>query len=129
MCKPTAPHVYDRTITYQRFIKPGIVEDSRYRVMEVIQINLAGGLEFVEVIEETERKSGARVVPGGREPSGTEQLDAWWNHRTIRFTFTVRNLDRMDAGNVEHSERSWGGGDSAGAAVDVAEVEDRTKVS
>jgi len=120
-----AAHVGSGINTYQWFPKPSIIKDGRYRGVEVVQIDLAVGLQFVEKIEETECRSGARTVPGGRKPPSTEQLDTGWSHKTIRSTaLAVRNVDGVDASDVEHSERYWGGGDGASAAAGMAEVED-----
>ena len=97
--------------------------------MEVIQIDLAVGLEFVDKVEEAEGERSARAVPSGGEPTCAEQLDTGRGWKTVRSTaFTVRKVDGMDASDVEHSEGNWGGGDIASTAVSVTEVEDSTEV-
>lgn len=73
------------------------------------------------------REGGGWSLPGGREPPSTEQLNARSNGRTVRPAFTIGNIDRMNAGDVENSEGDGSGGYNAGASVVVAELEDGTK--
>ena len=69
--------------TYQRFPKPSIVEDRAYRGVEVIQIDLTVGLEFVEEVKEVEGERSAWAVPCGGEPASAEQLDTGREGKTI----------------------------------------------
>jgi hypothetical protein len=94
--------------------------------MEVVQIDLAGGLKFVEEVEQTKREGSAQPPPGGREPPDTKQLDTRWGTRTI--TFTVGNVDGVDTGDVEQGEGDGGRWYSAGASPVVAKVENNAKV-
>jgi len=114
---------------YQRFPEPSIVNDIGYRGVEVIQIDFAVGVEFVEEVEETKRKSSAWVVPGGGEPLSAEQLDAGRGCETVwSTTFAVCDINGMNAGDIEYCKRGWGGWDVASTTVDVAKVEDGAEV-
>ena len=44
--------------------------------MEVIEVDLASGLKFVDKIEEVEGKYCARLDEGGREPPDVKKLDS-----------------------------------------------------
>lgn len=40
-----------RANTYQWLSQPSIIEHSAYRIMEVVQVDLASGLKFVKEVE------------------------------------------------------------------------------
>jgi hypothetical protein len=43
--------------------------------MEIIQVDLAPGLELVEEIKERKCEGGTRARPRGRKPAGTKKLN------------------------------------------------------
>ena len=96
--------------------------------MEVVQVDLAIGLKFVDEIEETKGEGCVWPMPSGWEPSNAEQLDVWWDTRTGRVALAVGDVDRMNAGDVEYSEGNVGGRYLAGVCVVMAKVEDSAKV-
>jgi len=72
-------------------------------VVEVKQICLVVGLEFMEEIEELESEDGVWSNQHGREPSPPEQLSTAVKG-LFRITHTVSNNNLMDAAEIENCE-------------------------
>ena len=96
--------------------------------MEVIQIDLASGLEFVHKVEETKSKDGTRPVPSGREPPNAEQLDVRLNAAAGWVALTVGNINCMDACYIKHGEGDRVRRYLAWAPVVMAKVKDGTEI-
>lgn len=96
--------------------------------MEVIQVNLRSGLEFVKEVEQLKGKCSAWSPPGGREPPNAEQLNARRDAGAIRVTFTVGNIEGMDAYEIKQCERDKGGWYGPGGSIVVTKMEDSAKV-
>ena len=96
--------------------------------MKVVQVDLRGGLELVEEVEEAESKHRPWTVPSGGEPPVSKELNAWWDLRASCAAFAVRYVDYVNARYVEHGQGNWGGWNNAGATVNVAKVEDGAKL-
>ena len=75
--------------------------------MEIVEIELASGLEFVKVVKEGERERCAWLPNGCRKPVNVEKLAA---RRDVRFAaVTVLDADALHARHVEDSKLKGAG--------------------
>ena len=81
----------------------GVVGKVNNCVVEVEQICLVVGLEFMEEIEDLEGEDGVRSNQRGREPSPPEQLSTAVVG-LLRITHTVSNNNLMDTAEIENRE-------------------------
>lgn len=75
------------------------------RNIEVIQIDLAPGLELMDEIKEPECEDSARARPGSWKPSDTEELNVMVARLyTVLVAKAVSDLHWMCSGNIKECE-------------------------
>ena len=75
------------------------------RSIEVIQVDLAPGLELMDKIKELECEGSARARPGSGKPSDTKELDATVARLyTVVVAKAISNPHCMRSRNIEERE-------------------------
>ena len=88
--------------------------------VEIVEIHLASGLEFVEVIEEAECKHCARLPSCCRKPVNVEKLEA---RGDIRFSaVAVLDADSSHARDVKESKLKGAGWHRTKFSLTVAKL-------
>ena len=95
-------------------------------MVEIIKIELAFGLKFVEVIEETERERCPWLFEGGREPFSAKKLETRRDGES--FTAAVLDTDSCDTGNIKELDLVDAGWDCATLLPTVTELVDGTEI-
>ena len=72
--------------------------------VDVVQVNLASGLKFVEVIQEVECERGAWLFQRCGKPSYMEELDTRWSLLSRFPTVAVVNANSGNTRNIEEGE-------------------------
>ena len=94
----------------------------------IVEVNLASGLKFVEVVQEAERECSARLFERCRKPSPAEQLETLWPLHSRFSTITIADANNRDARNVEEGNIHGGGRPRAVFANGVAKLICGTKL-
>ena len=96
--------------------------------VDVIEVNLASGLEFVEEIQKTERKCSARLFQCCRKPSHAKKLNTRWLLSSRLPAVAVADADSRNARNVKEGEVYSGGRHCTDFTDMVAELIRCTKI-
>ena len=92
------------TDTYNWRIKSCGIVDGDYGCVNIVEVDLALGLELVHEIQEAKCKCGAWLSQRCRKPSHTQELNARRLLCPWLPTITIADANGRDAGNVEDAE-------------------------
>ena len=110
---------------YHRRVHACRVRHRHESSVEIVQVDLAPGLEFVDEVKKAKGKGGAGARPGRWEPPGIEKLSAAVAI-AILFAKAVGDPYCMYTGNVEQCEIDGIGGEGADVVNAVTELVGKT---
>jgi hypothetical protein len=115
-------------LTYHRRFQTCRVYNRDEGGVQIIQVDLAFCLKFVDEVEQPKSEHRTRSFPRRREPPRTHELSATEIRGASGVTEAVSDADGVNAGEVKENESGRGRGKFAAFMSMVAELVDKTKV-